>query len=134
MSHTIIKHSRAKLPARFYQLLQGLLKESAFVEVQSLTLNFRDPSYSAEQGGYHPVEIRLDREAKDWVLCYATDFAYAGGELEKEIDICFISELVYTSYTGTMPLHRMKSLVRDFIGNFITFYDMGIYQLTITTD
>ena len=26
--------------------------------------NFRDPGYSAESGGYHPVEIRLDEHAR----------------------------------------------------------------------
>ena len=25
----------------------------------SVTINFRDPNYSAENGGFHPVEIRL---------------------------------------------------------------------------
>jgi hypothetical protein len=25
----------------------------------SVTINFRDPIYSAESGGFHPVEIRL---------------------------------------------------------------------------
>lgn len=27
--------------------------------ITAVTLNFRDPNYSAERGGYHPVEIRL---------------------------------------------------------------------------
>ena len=29
--------------------------------ITAVTLNFRDPNYSAERGGYHPVEIRLVR-------------------------------------------------------------------------
>ena len=27
----------------------------------SVTINFRDPNYSAENGGFHPVEIRLEK-------------------------------------------------------------------------
>ena len=28
----------------------------------NVTINFRDPTYSAENGGFHPVEIRLERQ------------------------------------------------------------------------
>jgi hypothetical protein len=31
-----------------------------------LTFNFRNPGYSAEQGGVHPVEIRLIRGLDGW--------------------------------------------------------------------
>lgn len=58
--------------------------------ITAVTLNFRDPNYSAERGGYHPVEIRLVHQGDEWCLDYATDFGYVGTvypELEKIIDI-----------------------------------------------
>ncbi|MBW9971757.1 DUF2787 domain-containing protein, partial [Escherichia coli] len=64
----------------------------------AVTLNFRDPDYSAEQGGYHPVEIRLVRLGDEWCLDYATDFGYVGNvypELEKIIDISWSQGYVW---------------------------------------
>ncbi|MGU5595920.1 DUF2787 family protein, partial [Aeromonas sanarellii] len=59
-----------------------------------LTFNFRNPGYSAEQGGVHPVEIRLVRGLDDWLVDYVTDFSYQGlghdAELCKEIDFNFL--------------------------------------------
>ncbi len=43
-----------------------------------LTFNFRNPGYSAEQGGVHPVEIRRVRGLDDWLFDYVTDFSYQG--------------------------------------------------------
>ena len=28
-----------------------------------VTLNFRDPDYSPEAGGFHPVEVRLEKQS-----------------------------------------------------------------------
>ena len=39
-----------------------------------LTFHFRNSGYSAEQGGVHPVEIRLVRGLDDWLFDYVTDF------------------------------------------------------------
>lgn len=38
--------------------------------VTAVTLNFRDPDYSVERGGYHPVEIRLVHPGDEWCLDY----------------------------------------------------------------
>ncbi|WP_348652486.1 DUF2787 family protein [Photobacterium damselae] len=32
----------------------------------ALTFNFRDTGYSAESGGWHPVEIRIEQENGQW--------------------------------------------------------------------
>lgn len=57
---------------------------------QGFILNFRDPDYSAESGGYHPVEIAVDGQGR---IQYITDFAYVGdghyAELDKELDFDF---------------------------------------------
>jgi len=33
-----------------------------YPDAAALTLNFRDPDYSPEAGGYRPVEIRLEKQ------------------------------------------------------------------------
>lgn len=59
-------------------------------KITAVSLLFKDLSYSAEKGGYHPVEIRLILRNDEWYFDYITDFSYMGTvypELEKEIDI-----------------------------------------------
>ena len=46
-------------------LVQILEKELSKIDCngsQSIILNFRDPTYSATTGGYHPVEIMLNQQ------------------------------------------------------------------------
>lgn len=60
-------------------LCQEVAKTSLDLErLTQLTFNFRNPGYSAEQGGVHPVEIRLVRGLDDWLFDYVTDFSYQG--------------------------------------------------------
>ncbi len=64
-----------------------------------LTFNFRSPTYSPEQGGAHPVEIRLIRGLDGWLFDYVTDFSYQGlgqdAELCKELDFNFLDDEHY---------------------------------------
>jgi len=58
------------LPFSLSLILRGML-DAAINEhpaASALTLNFKDPSYSPEHGGYHPVEIRLERRKEYWAL------------------------------------------------------------------
>lgn len=58
--------------------------------INAISLLFKDLSYGAEKGGYHPVEIRLISRNDEWYFDYITDFSYMGAvypELEKDIDI-----------------------------------------------
>ena len=61
----------------------------------ALTFRFNDPNYSATQGGYHPVEIRLVRGLNGWLFDTITDFSYQGygdwAELNKELDFDFLA-------------------------------------------
>ena len=43
--------------------------------IQSVVINFREKSYSPENGGYHPVEVRITRLNDQWVFDYITDFS-----------------------------------------------------------
>lgn len=41
-------------------LLQRLITATEGLDdLTAVTINFRDPNYSADAGGYHPVEVRL---------------------------------------------------------------------------
>lgn len=56
----IQRETAINLPEQFYELLE---QQVATVDsgTNLVTLNYRDPDYSAESGGYHPVEINIYR-------------------------------------------------------------------------
>jgi hypothetical protein len=103
----------------------------------AVTLNFRDPDYSADTGGYHPVEISMEKQNGLWQLVYITDFSYQGGpfpELVKEIDVCFISKQVFNLFIGWLQNRNAKELVSLFIGNFIEYHTNDCYQVSVSFD
>ena len=100
--------------------------------VQSVVINFREKSYSPENGGYHPVEIRISRLNDQWVFDYITDFSYCGlmPELEKEIDFDFGHGVAYIRYMGEVPI--IESSVAEFYSmwetNFLSYIGMDCFD------
>ncbi len=99
-----INTSNLPLPvtSKLTDTIKDALKEEDLNGKTSVTLNFRDPDYSAETGGYHPVEIMLKRQGDEWHILYITDFCYAGigpyAELVKDLDFDFGAGVFQTSY------------------------------------
>ncbi|HCE4673656.1 TPA: DUF2787 domain-containing protein [Vibrio parahaemolyticus] len=108
--------------------------------MQSVVINFRDASYSSENGGWHPVEIRLVRLYDQWIFDYITDFAYCGGpypELVKEVDFNFSSGTASFSYVPELPI--TSSEVMEFYSmwesNFLSYVEMGVFdEIKVTVD
>jgi hypothetical protein len=125
------------MPAKLHSLLNS---EMAKVEVAeenlyAVTINFRDPNYTADKGGYHPVELRLEKYNNLWRFIYMTDFSYQGRdypELVKEIDVCFESKRVYSLFGGWLNPRNGKDLFKLFINNFIEYHAMNTYKTKIS--
>ena len=102
----------------------------------SVIFNFRDQSYSAESGGFHPVEIALTRETDNtWHYAYITDFAFVGNqypELAKELDFDFLSGEWFASYLGDYSSIKEDAAARELYclweHNFLAYADMGMYD------
>lgn len=112
-------------------------KDESIGNASELTINFRDKDYSAAAGGFHPVEIRLEKRGIGWMLVYITDFSYQGrpdSELVKEIDVCFVIKRVYHMLVGWLSEREGKELLTLFVANFVEYYNTGCYQVTITTE
>lgn len=95
---------------------------------------FRDSSYNAETGGYHPVEIRLIRKEEQWYFDYVTDFAYIGRvypELEKEIDFSWSQQYAFYAGLGDLGHKAGCELFELWQTNFIQYYDMDVYTVQI---
>ncbi|TKF27756.1 DUF2787 domain-containing protein [Vibrio kanaloae] len=108
--------------------------------IQSVVINFRNSNYSSENGGWHPVEIRLVRLYDQWIFDYITDFAYCGGpypELVKDVDFNFSSGTASFSYVPELPI--TSSEVMEFYSmwesNFLSYVEMGVFdEIKVTVD
>ncbi|MEZ8775051.1 DUF2787 family protein [Vibrio sp. 10N.247.310.17] len=107
--------------------------------IQSIVINFRDTSYSSENGGYHPIEISISRLGDQWVFDYITDFSYCGlmPELEKEIDFDFGHGVAFIRYMGEVPI--TESSVAEFYSmwetNFLSYIGMDCFdEIKVTVD
>ncbi|EJD6408928.1 DUF2787 domain-containing protein [Proteus mirabilis] len=137
-----IHQSRLRLPIAqaFSQLLLHELNNSVInsaidlTTVRAVTLNFRDPLYSAETGGFHPVEIRLLRLHEQWLFDYVTDFSFMGNyypELEKELDICWSQGYIYHFLMGDIDEEEGGALFELWQRNFIQYHKMKCYEVSI---
>ena len=127
------------VPENLFQLINTELadKKTPANTFNAITLNFRDPSYSPSTGGYHPVEMRLEKKNELWQLTYITDFSFQGSpypELVKEIDVCFFTKQVFSLFCGWLQNKNAKELLNLFIENFIEYYSMGSYQVSVSFD
>ncbi len=131
--------SGLKVPESFIGvIISAVTNGGDYVGVaKAVTLNFRDPDYSPEAGGFHPVEVRLEKQATSWQLVYITDFSYQGRytpELIKEIDVCFSIKQVYHFLAGWLNAREGEELLALFISNFVEYYNTGCYQVSLTTE
>jgi len=97
-----------------------------------LTLSFRDPTYSAETGGYHPVEILINADGQ---VQYITDFSFVGqggyAELVKELDFDFSLGL-FQHMGRDFPLEQGAELFKIFQSNFCSYYKSGVYEVEVS--
>ncbi|WP_429066191.1 DUF2787 family protein [Aeromonas bestiarum] len=121
------------------KLLKMLIKETGNSSantppVVAVTLNFRDPDYDPDRGGYHPVEIRLINQGETWCFDYVTDFGYVGQvypELEKIIDISWSQNYVWFNLTGDLSLREGRELYRLWETNFLSYHADGVYTISV---
>ena len=102
------------------------------IDVSSgIVLSFKDPDYSAEEGGYHPVEIAMHN---DGCLMYITDFSYVGippyAELAKELDFDFEYGALQ-QFGREYPLEQAAEIFAMWQTNFVSYHGMGVYHVTV---
>ena len=122
------------LPPEFVRVINGAVKSSSEVaNGDGVIINFRDPTYNATNGGYHPVEIHVD--SKGDVLSI-TDFAYFGCppfvELGIELDWSFIEHGYFRQFDSMYDLECGRSLLGLYTRNFAAYYDSGVYRVEVT--
>lgn len=105
----------------------------------SITFNFRDPTYNCEDGGFHPVEIRIEPDQNNegkWSLCYIADFRLVGVGIYAEltIDADFNFELnTFKSMLGSFSLSSADEYYSLWEANFITYAkSLEVFNIDIT--
>ncbi len=122
------------LPPEFVQVINGVVQSSSEAANGNdvIAINFRNPTYSAESGGYHPVEIHVDSGGN--LLCL-TDFAYFGSppftELGIELDWSF-DQGYFRQFDDVYDLECGRSLLGLYLANFTAYYKSGVYQVELT--
>ena len=113
------------------ELIAILEAEITIVELTAaddVTINFRDPNYSAKDGGFHPVEVFISAGGQ---VQYITDFAYVGmegfAELVKEIDFDFGLNL-FQHFGQEYPIMKGLQLFRLWQENFVMYYHMDVFK------
>ncbi|ELP5931465.1 DUF2787 domain-containing protein [Vibrio alginolyticus] len=122
------------------RLTAHLLSNEALTTSRYLVFNFRDKSYSADEGGFHPVEIAIcQTSTEEWSIEYITDFAYMGNyypELERNLDFDFRVGQFFAAYQGWLPMQGSrdtKELYQLWESNFLAYVDMDSYnEITVT--
>lgn len=121
------------LSAAFVGILENEIAKTGIQEGSRVIINFRDPSYSSETGGFHPVEISVSSRGR---IEYVTDFAFVGidpfAELAKEIDYD-VSLGLFQHFGREFPLHAGKELFSLWQENFVSYHQMGVYSVTVET-
>jgi len=118
---------------KFTKAITVMLNEEG-ISGDSVTINFRDPTYSAENGGFHPVEIRLERQNNAWHLCYITDFASGPYvELAKDLDFDFQAG-VFQNLFGVFPIEQATDMYQIWEGNFLHYWlELEVFKVSTST-
>lgn len=121
-----------------HAMLQEALSHQPLSTIKRLVLTFQDSRYSAEQGGYHPIELLLKRpsvQSDTWQLAYITSRSYQGREittLTRELDFDFQSgKCLLSSLSGWQCIdgsHDALELYRLWESNFLAYLDWGAYD------
>ena len=120
------------LPPDFVKMIDEVLAEKVPDAEGGTILNFRDPDYSAERGGFHPVEICVDANG---VLQYVTDFAYFGRPPMVELGIELDWSFQYGTFRQFDDFHDIavgQSIFHLYMENFCAYHEMGVFNVIAT--
>ena len=114
------------------------LSHQSLSTTKRLVLAFQDSGYSAEQGGYHPIELLLKRlsiQADTWQLAYTTSRSYQGkdnAQLKRELDFDFQSgKCLLSVLSGWQFIDGSDDaleLYRLWESNFLAYLNWGAYD------
>jgi len=122
--------------AKLLAVLKQLVKSRCTDEgVSYITIHYRDSKYNYKEGGYHPIEIVLQKDALTgrWDILYITDFSYSGYlDIDLIIDLDFDFSLETFSAVYCSPRSIMdqdtEEVYQLWQRNFLCYVDSGAFD------
>ncbi|MBF0382426.1 MAG: DUF2787 family protein [Magnetococcales bacterium] len=117
---------------QFSTIIEKAITASGVDTKNGVIINFRDPDYSQEIGGYHPVEVMVNNAG---CIQYITDFSYTGSppfaELAKELDFDFAAG-IFGHMGRDYPIKEGMDLFRVFQSNFCSYHNSDVFTVKVT--
>ena len=117
----------------FVQVIDSVIHSADTPNGDGAIVNFRDPDYCAEKGGFHPVELSLSPSGD---LLYLVDFSFAGKppfrELGIELEWNFEQE-TFRQFDSFYDLECGRGLLGLYTKNFVAYYRSGVYEVEVTS-
>jgi hypothetical protein len=132
--------SRIRVSKKLIDIVTQHMKSSDNQPTGITSIHFKDSTYSAVHGGFHPVEVGIHQTNGQVFILYITDYSFADdspNELIKDIDFDFGNQVVFSKYLGWQRLNTSvsKELYDLWESNFLSYIDMDAFdQITINGD
>ncbi|TCT59013.1 DUF2787 domain-containing protein [Vibrio crassostreae] len=140
MSQLVFTSLPLPVSKKLYALLNErysahLLNNETLSTSRHVVFNFRDKTYNADAGGFHPVEISICQSSTgEWCVEYITDFAYMGSyypELERNLDFDFRARQCFASYHGWFSMKDNREAIELYQlweSNFLAYVEMEAFD------
>ena len=120
------------LDPEFVRVINDVIHSARKPNDDGVIINFRDPTHSAEKGGFHPVELSISPSGD---LLYLTDFAYFGlppfVELGIDLDWNFEQDS-FRQFDSIYDLECGRGLLNLYLSNFNAYYKSGCFEVEVT--
>lgn len=125
-----------KTSIKLLVVLKQLIKSKCTeVNISYITIHYRDSKYNYKEGGFHPIEIVLQKDAVTgrWNILYITDFSYSGYlyiDLIINLDFDFSLETFSAVYCSPRPItdQDTEEVYQLWQSNFLCYVDSGAFD------
>ena len=120
-----IQQQSLMIDSQLMDILKTLVTQHASQIREYAVIHFKDPGYSAEKGGFHPVEIAINQH---WQLRYVGQAPFI--ELVKNLDFDFEYQR-FQQFSTEFPLTAGRELFAMWQQNFLAYYNMQVYHVAV---
>ncbi len=122
---------------RFKQFIEPRLGDVRFQDLTSMDVLQLQQTIANPKKMKRKVAYAPSSNKGLWRFDYITDFSFVGcgqdAELVKEIDFDFTSGLGFQLYSGDDDLKFFSELYKIWESNFISYFESGVFTITIST-
>lgn len=122
-------HFSWSISPKLVKIIEDAIRDAGIPPNAGAVINFRDPNYCPDSGGFHPVEIRINPDGQ---IEYVTDFALVGRppdcELTPELNF---AATVFEHFGTIYNQSEGRDLFKLWQSNFIEYHKMDVYSVSV---